>query len=297
MKVKSTSFLYVLFFFFINPVQVRGQLFAALEIGTELNNTFHDLQNGLTQPYWMSARLHAGVIVNRWRMGVSESGFFTNPGSTHMEGAFLQYGIELVEIDGAKLIDLYLGVEAHTQLIQNENTHFPIGILASTTLPSIVDLSVRTGYDFNLDRYYLGISLGRSISRHTRPAGEKIPYPTNYSDCQYVVFNQTQVPLQTLFHKGPENPEEVIEQRFTNLRTFSRPHNESAFVSQPSVDAALFYMESMALPELANAFRLGLERSKVHQACEGIDLSSRTILNVLWRRLSDTFILIRDARK
>ena len=89
-------------------------------------------------------------------------------------------GLELIEIDGSKLIDLYLGAEVYTQFFQKNDAYLPVGILASTTLPSIVDLSFRTGYDFHQDRYYVGISLGRNISKHTRPAGEKIPYPDNF---------------------------------------------------------------------------------------------------------------------
>ena len=290
-------YVFLVFHLVLPASNTHGQLFAALELGTELNNDFHDPQNGLTQPYWMSARLHAGVIVNRWRMGISESGFFTNPGSTHMEGGFIQYGIELVEIDGSKLIDLYLGVEAYTQLFEEHDTYQPIGILASTTLPSIVDLSIRAGYDTQLGRYYFGISLGRSFSKHTRPAGEKIPYPTTFSDCQYVVFNQTQVPIQTLFHVEAMNDEETVMERFKRLRTFTRPVNEERFLLQPSIEGALQYIEDMELPQLANALRLGLARASLHEACKDAAFSSRSMLPVFWKRLNDSFMLVRDSRR
>ena len=279
------------------PQSSRAQLFVGLELGTELHNDFQDFNHGITQPYWMSARFNAGVIVNRWRFGVSESFSYTNPNGTHLEGGFAQYGLDLIEIDGSKLIDLYLGVELYTQLFQHDDTYLPIGILASTTLPSIVDLSIRTGYDFHQDRYYIGLSLGRNISKHTRPAGEKIPYPDDFTPCEYAVFNQTQVPIQTLFHVGERNPEDVIADRFKDLRIFTRVQNENTFVSQPSLEGALTYMDVMGLSELANAIRLGVERADVHRACQEEELSTSSLLRVLWRRLSDTYMLIRDAKR
>jgi|GEM_PF-4043329 len=274
----------------------HAQLFLGVEFGTELHNDFKDLQYGITQPYSVSGRINAGVIVKRWRLGLSESFSYTNPHGTHMEGGFIQYGIELIEIDGAKLIDLYLGPEVYMQLINRKGTYLPLGILASTTLPSIVDLSIRAGFDLKQDRFYLGLSLGRNISKHTRPAGHKIPYPDGYTDCQYTVFNQTQIPIQTLFHEGDANPREAIEERFDNLHHFTRFQNQINFLSQPSIEGAYELMTTMGLPELVSAIQLGLERAKVHKACEDNALAPNTLLPVLWRRLNDSYMLIRDAK-
>ena len=274
----------------------HAQLFLGVELGTELHNDFKDLQYGVTQPYSVSGRINAGVIVNRWRLGVSESFSYTNPNGTYLEGGFIQYGIELIEIDGAKLIDLYLGPEVYMQLLSKKGSYLPLGILASTTLPSIVDLSIRTGYDLRQDRFYLGFSLGRNISKHTRPAGEKIPYPDGYSDCEYTVFNQTQIPIQTLFMEGEANPETSIESRFDNLHHFTRFQNQTNFLTQPNIEGAFDLMRRMGLPELVNAIQLGLERARVHQACsEGF--APNAMLPILWRRLNDSYQLIRDAKR
>ena len=290
------ALLFFLFLFVLTP-RAHAQLFLGVELGTELHNDFKDLQYGVTQPYTMSGRINAGVIVNRWRLGLSESFSYTNPHGTHLEGGFVQYGIELIEIDGAKLIDLYLGPEIYMQLIDRKGTYLPMGILASTTLPSIVDLSVRAGYDLKQERFYLGLSLGRNISKHTRPAGEKIPYPDGYSDCQYTVFNQTQIPIQTLFLEGEVNAEETIRERLDNLHRFTRFPNETNFLAQPSLEGTYALMQTMGLPELVNAIKLGIERARVHQACEAEEaLSPRYIIPVLWRRLNDSYMLIRNAR-
>lgn len=273
----------------------QAQLFLGVELGTELHNDFKNLQYGVTQPYTVSGRINAGVIVNRWRLGVSESFSYTNPNATYMEGGFIQYGIELIEIDGAKLIDLYLGPEVYMQLLSGKGSYLPLGILASTTLPSIVDLSVRTGYDLKQDRFYLGLSLGRNISKHTRPAGEKIPYPDDYSDCEYTVFNQTQIPIQTLFLEGDANPKDTIEVRFDNLHHFTRFQNQTNFLTQPNLEGAYVLLQDMGLPKLVRAIQLGLERSRVHQACSE-NFDPNTMLPVLWRRLNDSYQLIRDAK-
>ena len=277
------------------PQITKAQLFLGVEFGTELHNDFKNLQYGVTQPYTVSGRINAGVIVNRWRLGVSESFSYTNPNATYMEGGFIQYGIELIEIDGAKLIDLYLGPEVYMQLISGKGSYVPIGILASTTLPSIVDLSVRSGYDVKQDRFYLGLSLGRNISKHTRPAGEKIPYPDGYSDCEYTVFNQTQIPIQTLFLEGDANPKDSIEVRFDNLHHFTRFQNQTNFLTQPNLQGAYALLRDMGLPELVSAIQLGLERSSVHQTCSE-DFTPDAMLPVLWRRLNDSYQLIRDAK-
>lgn len=292
-------FVLFLFLFTLLPPQrvTYGQLFGALELGTELNNNFKELEQGLIQPYWMSTRLSAGVIVNRWRMGFSEAAVYTNPGTTFMEGGFLQYGIELIEIEGAKLIDLYLGAEVYKEWLTGRDNVLPVGILASTTIPSVFDLSFRMGYDFEQNRYYAGISIGRNISKHTRPAGDKIPYPMNYTECQYVIFNHTQIPLQTQFFVTPQNPEPVVQERYRRLEQFVHPGNELAFLSQPSSEAALRYLRSTGLPELANAIELGLARSRTQPVCAEDDFLPHRLLPVLWRRLSDSYSLIRDARK
>lgn len=276
--------------------RVQAQLFLGVELGTELHNDFKDLRYGVTQPYSVSGRINAGVIVNRWRMGLSESFSYTNPHGTHLEGGFIQYGIELIEIDGAKLIDLYLGPEIYMQLIKRRGTFLPLGLLASTTLPSIADLSVRAGYDLKQDRFYLGLSLGRNISKHTRPAGEKIPYPTGFTECQYVVFNQTQIPIQILFLEGDSNSIDTIELRFVGLHNFTRPQNEELFLGQPSMNGAYALLQTMGLPEFVTAIEKGLERSRRHQACASTGLPSEDLLPVLWQRLNDTYQLIRNAK-
>lgn len=276
--------------------RAQAQLFLGVDIGTELYNDFKDLRYGVTQPYSVSGRINAGVIVNRWRMGFSETFSYTNPHGTHLEGGFIQYGIELIEIDGAKLIDLYLGPEVYMQLIKRRGTFLPLGILASTTLPSIVDLSVRAGYDLKQERFYLGLSLGRNFSKHTRPAGEKIPYPTGFSECQYVVFNQTQIPIQILFLEDESNSIDDIEERFVSLDIFTRPQNKQDFVGQPGIEGVYEMLQKMGLPEFVPAIQQGLNRSKLHEACKGDTLTSEFLLPVLWQRLKDTYHLIRNAK-
>ena len=292
--LRSTLFFVLLLVHLTFPA--RAQIFLGTEVGTELYNDFKDLQHGDVQPYSVSARINAGVIVNNWRMGLSESFSYTNPHGTHLEGGFLQYGIELIEIDGAKLIDLYLGAEVYAQLIRKKEDTLPVGLLASTTLPAIVDLSIRAGYDVHLERYYLGLSLGRNLSKHTRPAGEKIPYPDNLTECQYSVFNQTQVQIQTLFYVNDFNPKDTVEERFEDLRHFTRLQNETAFIYQPSLEGAYAYLTSMGLSEIADAIRLGLERARMHQACKNDPFTPQTILPILWKRLTDSYELIRHAR-
>ncbi len=273
-----------------------------LEGGAELKHRWGEAD--IAQPYGITLRGTPFLQFFSFRIGGTVAATY-NPTLEPLFGGIVQYRRELPDLEGSRFGDFYLGVE----FSGNSDTNRMLGAAVSVTVPKVLDLTGRAGWDFKQEVVYAGVSIGTNVIRR-KPASERFSVPAVPAGdaCLAAIYNYTQEPVQKLFFVANEdyliafselrqtNMRRQVDERKEKFRNFVRARNENDFLNSPSVERALDLVEMKGLPLVSGALDDGLEEAWDTQACREAMTSEedieRQILATLWQRLEDSRTLI-----